>query len=469
MIQGGTPEAATAQARLDDVARLVRELLGLGREGCAGEEAAGEAAVASCVGGLGLSAAILSLAEDRSGRVVLKPVAAAGSHAPLTKHIVPAGFESMAETAQAFAERSAVFRASAHGAGPGRGGSGIARWREGIATQAYCLLPLVASGRPLGVLGLEWPEPTRFDTPLRAALESLADAVALLLASERAAPAEDRPDPPPSPAPPAAPAAAQPLAEPAAAAEPAATPMGSQPRPDRAACYEVDPSGGVRTGRSGRLDVLRLHFRTSVEEALAWWDVTGSGSGEAALAVCLADEGGFEADAVRHAFHALAAKGVAPEKALRLISEAFRLSEAPGARAALLVASVMPAQRALAFAAAGTLALDIAAAGGHRSTREWRAGLLASRVAPETVEHASVLLPGDAVALRLALPETGEAGTPRSVTFVLDVPGAGGRPRREAGAPAIAPSPSGETLVVPASTPAPRVEQSTPVAGAGRG
>ena len=136
---------------------------------------------------------ILISEEEGPDHTHLELVAAAGSHAALTREMPSVALDGSSEIARVGESGQPEFHGDVHGLGeePEGGHQGLGRWRAGVTTQSSAVLPLAVRGRNFGVLALEWSAPRAFDEPEREDLMATAAAAALVvdsfLAEERLA------------------------------------------------------------------------------------------------------------------------------------------------------------------------------------------------------------------------------------------------------------------------------------------
>ncbi len=167
------PGTVPAAAWADAVAAAGRE---------ATLDGAGSALVEGVTSALDLGSAHLYVLGGGDGGPCLGLAAHTGSHSAFMSDAPTVPLSADVPIARALRDHAAIFEADPHGLGEAvEGASGVGRWRSALGAQAEAVLPLIADGRAIGVLGLAWRAPRAFGAADRRGLESLAAAAAAVI------------------------------------------------------------------------------------------------------------------------------------------------------------------------------------------------------------------------------------------------------------------------------------------------
>lgn len=163
-------------------------LAGIVREIAAGvadpADLASAAADALRIASEGLDANGSALFLFDEGESVLVPAAVYGHMSAFLRDIAPLEISVTNEIARVFLTGQPVYVADIYEHTPlsaSESGNGVGRWRSAITTESHAVLPLNGRSRRLGALTLQWAGVRDFAPDEVTLLESVADAIALVL------------------------------------------------------------------------------------------------------------------------------------------------------------------------------------------------------------------------------------------------------------------------------------------------
>ena len=304
-------------------------------------EAIAAAICAHAVTGLGLAGASINLVTRNAGDPRLESIAAVGQHSSFIREMsMP--LDNLTDASRTALGGEPIFVGNPHGVPEDAAQAvGVGRWRGGFGAHAYAVLALTVLEGTIGVLTLEWPEPYPFADADRRNLQLFADVVALML---RPSPSDasqategDRPIS---------------SLDDASLAAYQANARGLVVPEQVAASWETPPTARVWTAVAP----------TRVEvDSVAFAEVLGTPHGGVMTAVGTVSAGsvdgaGQATSAAREVMRAAAMRGSAPGEVLAMIGSSLQ-SQALGAYASGIVATLYSATGALEIATAGAVAL----------------------------------------------------------------------------------------------------------------